>query len=443
LGPEQFGLYGVIISVLGWTQQTTRSSIPLAASRLVASEGPQASPRLRPTALASNLVLSLGVTLLFWVLAPALAQLLNAREATPLLRIAAVDIPLFATLHLYRGVAMGERRFLIVSVAGVSYGLAKLAGMCSLIFFGFSVAAALIANIIASVIGLVVITSRMRIALGRPDSTLVSSLGRLAVPLALSSMSLSILHYLDLWILKALTSDSLSATIGIYAAVGYVAKAPELALIAVASVLFPTISYALATNNFAQAQSYVRDAVRFLWVILLPVSVVVAVEAEPIMSLLFSNRYAGGGALLRLQIMGFGCLAFLVTFLSIMRAAGSFYLTVWIGFALAILLGSLALRLIPEYGAVGAASSLLATTATGSVVTGILVYRRFGALLPLRTVMRVVLATTLIAAVGTQIPGAGVLLVVKCIGLMGLYVVVLVLFAELKQQDLSPLLFWR
>jgi O-antigen/teichoic acid export membrane protein len=307
MGPEKFGLYGILISVLVWMERTGRFGVPNAVARLI-SEGREQVQRVEQTAFMVSLIVYFAIFLIFWITAPTLARLFHIPAGTTLFRLAALDIPFYGMYFLYRGVGMGRRAFGTLSAAGVLYALTKLAGIISLVWLGLSISGALIVNIIGSFVGLLVLILRIPIKPMSLDSALVGTILRLALPLALSASSLEILHYLDLWSLKVLMPDG-AASVGIYVAAGHLAKAPELVLVAVPSVLFPSISRALADNDLPLAQRYVQGAVRFLWVGLLPIAVLVAIEAEHIMTFLFSTRYTGGGPILTLLIFAYSCLA--------------------------------------------------------------------------------------------------------------------------------------
>jgi O-antigen/teichoic acid export membrane protein len=441
LGPERFGVYGVILSVLVWAEQTAKFGIPQAATRIIA-EGKQQDRCVEQTALVVGLLMFFGFSVIFWLGAPALARVFRVPEEAFLFRLAAIDIPLFGIYFVYRGVGLGRREFGLILGAGVSCGAVKLVAILSLVLLGFSISGAILAYIAGSIAGLVFLASRIPIKLASPDSSMAAKIFRLSIPLALSGVGMSILHNLDLWSLRALTAGA-ERDIGIYVAAGLVAKAPELAILPIGLVLFPLISRALASNEFSQARSYVQGAVRFLWVGLLPITVLIAMEARHIMMVLFSPDYAGGGIILSIRIFGYGFLAFIVIFLAVLKARGDFYLTVWVGFGLVALMLLLNFLFIPTYGPIGAAWCLTATTGAGAALTGVLVYWRFGALLALPPFIKALVATALMVWVGAQGPTTGFLLVPKWAGLVAFYAVVLWLLGELKRQDLEPLLFWR
>ena len=116
LGPADFGLYGVIISLLVWFERTTMLGIPSAVTKLIA-EGEET---VAPTSMLISLALAAVVAIALWVFAPAMARLLQAPGQEALFRLAALDIPFYGMYLLYRAVAMGQRKFTPVFWSGLS-----------------------------------------------------------------------------------------------------------------------------------------------------------------------------------------------------------------------------------------------------------------------------------------------------------------------------------
>jgi O-antigen/teichoic acid export membrane protein len=313
----------------------------------------------------------------------------------------------------------------------------------ALYLLGLSIDGALIVNTLGSIIALAYIASRIPIKSMHCHITMVFPLLRLALPLAITVLIASLLYQLDLWILKVLLPEDTPKAIGIYIAASQVARIPHLGALTVTLVMFSSISHALGHHNISLAQRYVRGAVRFLWVVLLPVSVLIAVEAEEIMTLLYSAQYISGGHVLRIQIFGFSLFAFLDTFLIILQARGEIYTSMGIGFGLILLMVVLSLVLVPIFGPLGAALTLTVTMGVGVAITGVFVYRRFGAVLTLPVLIKVGVATAIAVVAGAHISISGPLLLLQYIGLIVLYTLTLALLGKLTWEDLRPFALWQ
>lgn len=442
LGPEAFGLYGVVLSVIGWAEQAGQFGLPSAATRLIAQGGEEEEAVGRTTFVIGSLSYG-AVFLAFFGAAPWIAGLLHARESAGLFRLAALDIPLYGTYFIVRGVGLGKRRFGVLAAAGIIIGFVKLAGVVLLASIGFSVEGAILVVIASSLVGFTVLLSRIPLRWTRPTREIVVALLRLAVPLALAAIALSLLHQLHLWILKALSGEGAEGTIGIYVAAATLAKAPEITVIAVGSVLFPSISRAVAEGNRREALEFVYGAVRFLWLVLLPVSVLVMIDAERIMTFLFSSKYAGGGKILAIQILAFNLMAFVIAFYTMLLGGGAFRRVLALVYGMIAIMLALGFALVPGSGPVGAAAAFLGTTACGAVVGAVLVFRAFGGLILPKTFLRILLATAIALVAGLLFRAEGILLLPKYALVSAIYVVVLAASGELKKKDYATLLFWR
>jgi O-antigen/teichoic acid export membrane protein len=263
------------------------------------------------------------------------------------------------------------------------------------------------------------------------------------LPLAISTVGLSIMHSLDLWLLKALIAPAMDREVGVYAATRVLARTPELVLLPIGSVLFPLVSRSLAQNDLRPVGDYIQGGMRVLWLVLLPTLVLVAIDAEPILRLLFPESYHGGGTYLTLQILGFGLLTILAVLLSFLKARGDFYTAVVIGLAMVVALLALALVLIPRHGAVGAASSFALTVMIGTIVSGALVHRRFGVLISKSVLVRGVLATAVLVPAAFALSAQGLWLVPKYVVIAFVYAGLLWALGELRREDLQPILSRR
>ena len=307
----------MIISLLVWFEQTTMLGIPSAVTKLIA-EGKET---VAPTAMLINLVLVAIVMIVLWVLAPAMARFLQAPGHEALFRLAALDIPFYGMYLLYRGVAMGQRKFTTVFWSGLVLGSAKLIALAWIVLAGYAISGALVAYIIGSAAAFLFLAIRLPMFPTPLDLGAARIIAQMAVPLAISNVGVSLAHSLDLWLLKALAAPEMDREVGVYAATRVLARTPELVLLPIGSVLFPLVSRSLAQNDLRQVGGYIAGAMRVLWLVLLPTVTLVAIDAEPIVRLLFPPSYHGGGRFLSLQIFGFALLTILVVLLSLLRSS--------------------------------------------------------------------------------------------------------------------------
>ena len=127
LGPLEYGVYGVIISVLMWIEMVGSAGVPAAIAQLLPehqSQMPQVEQAARLLLLSSSLLLFA----ISWWVAPTLANLFDMPSGTVLFRLAILDIPLSGVYCAYQGILSGHRRFGSQGLAFMIYGLTKLSG---------------------------------------------------------------------------------------------------------------------------------------------------------------------------------------------------------------------------------------------------------------------------------------------------------------------------
>ena len=110
LGPVDYGVYGIVYSILMTIEVIARIGIPQAVSRLIAEAGDRA-PRMAATGVTLTFGVYLVVFAIFWIAAPALADIFNVPNGAWLFRIAAIDIPFYGGYIIAAHILNGRRTF--------------------------------------------------------------------------------------------------------------------------------------------------------------------------------------------------------------------------------------------------------------------------------------------------------------------------------------------
>jgi O-antigen/teichoic acid export membrane protein len=439
LGPADYGVYGIVYSVLLTVELIARLGIPQAVSKLIA-EQPQGLPGLEATGVTLTLIVSLAVFVAFWFAAPPLAAAFHVRDGGHLFRIAALDIPLYSMYVMTDHILNGRRRFGVESAGIVLYSLSKLVGILLLHGFGLSIAGALLVNALASAVALAFLLQR----LGR--SVLASTLRqwnpifRLAVPVGVSLGGMQLLLSIDLWLLNVVGMGVPEEEKGLYVAALNLARMPNLLAFVMFAVLIPSIAHALATDDIASAQKSTRASMRFLTALLVPGCALVAVNARELMALLFSAPYADGAPLLVLLIFAqglgytmFNTLCGILIACDRQRAAA--------GIALGMLPAGVVVNvvLIGLWGAAGAAVAALSTLSTAGLLAGWFAERALGTLLPLSVLVRIIVASAPVVLLGGLIEAEDLALLLELGGLGLVYMALTIAFGLLTREDLKSL----
>jgi O-antigen/teichoic acid export membrane protein len=440
LGPADYGMYAIVMSVLVWIEIVASAGIPGAISRLLPRFAQQAAA-FEQAAVGCLFTVSLVVFCLSWSLAPTLAQVFNVPGGSLLFRIAFLDIP-FNSLYLaYQGILNGYRQFRAVSAALILYGITKLGGII-IVFFVLepTITGLLVVNVAATVATVVYCTLVKSLSRTTVDYRLITQILRVSVPYTMILGCRQVLSNLDLWSLQNLGTDP--HVMGVYVASTNI---PRMLLVipnTISDVLFASLAWALVQNNEELAQKYIRASMRFVLVVLCPCCVLLFQGADSVMTLLYSDSYAAGDDYLRIQIIAVIPQAVLGIIMVILAASEKYVITiVTLLFSIVVAL-LLNIILIPRLGGIGAAIAVLLTNSIGASVAAVCLYRRFGPMISGLTLARVIAATAVMVVVGQQLPAVGAGLLLKSIAFVAGYILLLALTNELKPEDLRGFALW-
>lgn len=306
LGPELYGVYGIVYSILLSVELVGRLGFPQATAKLIAE-----SDTSDHTHEANGFSLALAVYsfifVVFWLGSPFLADIFNVSDGTRLFRIAAIDIPFYGIFFMLMHILAGRRRFLQQSLANIVYIVTKLVGILLLDYFGPTVSGALLVNVLGSIVALMVLIPF--VGMRRFSVTFSHSrpLLRLAGPAALIALGTQVLMGADLWLLNAVGDHVPETVKGYYVAAVSIARMPNFVAFVLTSVLIPTIARSAKVNDPALMKRTIDGTVRFMAIGLLASSAFMSANAEPIMTLIFSDEYAQGSRYLSVLVFAQGC----------------------------------------------------------------------------------------------------------------------------------------
>jgi O-antigen/teichoic acid export membrane protein len=440
LGPELYGAYGIVYSLLLSIELVGRLGLPQAVKKLIA-EKPTIVPALEATGLTLAVIVFAAIFVAFWLAAPTLGAVFNVADGARLFRVAALDIPFYGVYFMLVHILNGRRLFGLQSLGTIVYGVSKAVGILVLVAIGPSVAGALVVNAIGSIIALAVVA----VCAGRAPFQLTLAYRRpiiqLAVPVSLIALGTQILIAVDLWALNALGTAVDDAVKGFYVAAGNVARIPNFVAFVITSVLVPSIAAALANNDREGARRYLGGAVRFMAILLIPGSALIAVNAADVLTLLFSSDYAGGADLLVVLVFAHGLLY--TIFMSLANAligAGRATTSARLSLAALAFAIVLSVALVLWGGALGAAVAALIANAAAVIGASVVVGKAIGWSVEVSLLLRVLLLTAAICLPAWLVEAQGLMLLLE-LALLGItYVTLLPLAGLIDRAELEPFL---
>ncbi|GBD42019.1 hypothetical protein HRbin39_01406 [bacterium HR39] len=436
LGPADFGLYGLAITLLTWVQLLIGWSMPGAVARLAPHHA--RDPRIAGTALVLlAAAATLGYALVWWV-APRAAAALARPELTWVLRLLFLDLFFTAAMAVYHGLFYADGRVGWVGVTLIVQSGVKLALIAGLLVFGLDLERVILAHLAGSLAALALVATRV----APPRPAFVPGFAR-----ALCAGSLGLLGYTlayqfqanaGIWWTAALWPERPDAT-GAFAAAQTVTRVLTVVQSALSAVLFARVADAVARAAAAEARAEIATALRYALILLLPAVAALWASAGAVVELLYGEAYAEAASILRWLALG-GLGAGLLDILA-HGLMGGFGL--WRGVVVAAVVVPAALLsgivLVPLLGPAGVAAALAVGTLAATALAAVWVVRRVGAVLPWASLARTAAASGVLYAVlaGWSVPPA---LLVPQFALAGAgYLVLLWLLREVDGRDLALL----
>lgn len=432
-GPEQYGVYGVAMAMLVWVELFVINGVPTAMQKFVA-ESPERVTAWVRLGRRMQFGYALGIFAVFMLSVPLMSASLDDPTFKRILWIAGPDILLYGLYWFYLGAHSGLHRFESQALIIASYGLSKVTCCIGLILLGAGLDGALIGNFLGSTVGLIigaVLLRRARLP-KTSESEHYSSLIKFAVPIVLYTLSNNALLYIDLIFVKKFMP---SIAAGHYTAAATIARVPYFIFLGLTATVLPALSRMLAQEDIAASRGLLRQTMRLLFGLLIPVLVLVLANAAEIVELLYTTTYAPATPILRLLIAGIAMYTLLVVLSTIMSADGYANRAFQINLVAAVFDVLFCFILVPQHGTQGAALATLIAATVGTIIAGAIVLRRFGSILPWRSLLRTSTAggVTLGAAIGWKTGGA--MLLLELVVLFGFYWLALYLLGELKNSE--------
>lgn len=408
LGTGGYGLYAIVGGLILWVEWSVVGLFSRATIRLVGE-----ADDWRPLGAALTrlyLLAGLGVGAVLWIAATPLSHLMHEPLMAGYLRLFALDVPLFTLAQAHKNLLVGTGMFRPRARATVGRWVSRLLLIVILVEAGFSLYGAILGNIAASVVELVICRCYIRPALLSAPAYPARLFWSYAIPLFLSGMSLSLFNKIDLFSLKALGGSAAEA--GIYGAAQNLALIPAVFAMSFSSLILSSLSRLLRDGEEADAKAMARNSMRAI-ILLLPFAGITVGASEEIIRVLFGPSYAA--ASLPLSLLFFAAIAqSMITVVTvIMTAQGKPGWTFMITGPLVPLALAGHLLLIPRMGSVGAALITAFFSLSGAVVVCLATYRRWRVMPPPRTLARSCLLAFLAYALASAWPAHGMIVPFK------------------------------
>ncbi len=430
LGPADYGLFVLATTIATWIEWTLASLFARASIRQVAAASDWRTPAA--TLLRASLTVGLATGAVMWLLAAPIAHVMGEDALRGVLRVAAFNAPCFALALAHRFVLTGVGRFGARAVASAARSTGRLVLVLILVWAGWGVRGAVAATIAAWAIELAVARWFVRPRLTAPSGLAWRELVQLAAPLFAAGISSRLFERMGLFCLQALCGRP--ADTGTYGAAQSLATLPSLITTAFAPVLLSIVTRLLTAGQAEDARRVASQALRcVLW--LAPVAAAIAGAAPDVVRVVFGNNFPGAAPILAIL-----CIASLA---NVVLALTSTLLAAFNRAALALIVTAplvpLALvgylQVIPQFGGVGAAVVTSAVAVLVACLAIVTVRRGTGATTGFATWVRTGLIAAVAYVLAAHLPGHGLMVVPKLLGVGTLALLGLVATGEVAFAD--------
>jgi O-antigen/teichoic acid export membrane protein len=435
LGPALFGEWRVVLSVLVWFEIMVNSGLVKVTTREIAQR-PDERPRIALTAYTGQMAAAAGAFALMLLLAGPVADLLSNPDMATLLRISALDIPMYAGFMIATGVLLGEHRFERQALAWTVYATAKFVAIAGLVAVGFSVPGALIGNALASFVGFAIAF----VPWGRVERPALA-VRELLAPMMVASVPFLTLALVegvgqsaDLWLVSSIVSSAV--LVGWYASATVLADIPTFLFAGLYRVIFPSVAHALAEGDERLADHYTTQGVRLALIVTAMGVAVVAATGRQVLTLVYGPAFVGAFVPLVILMVAAMGRTVRATCTEVLLARGQRSLSLWIMTTTIVAELALLWVLAPRYGLAGAAIAAALAAFAGALWT-LFALRSAVGVTPVATLARSAVAAT-VAGLGLALWSPAPLMLILALPAAGVvYLGALWLMREVGPEDLA------
>ncbi|WP_435144630.1 flippase [Halobaculum sp. P14] len=341
-------------------------------------------PADRRGVLVTAFSVAVPLSLLFggalFVAAPTVARIaFDTPEVAPVFRVFAAVIPLMVLHQLVTSTIQGQQRTVPkVVIENISRPTVRIVAIAVVFLVvggsAFRVSLAYLAGWIAPVLLGAAYLYRETSLTDRTVGAVLrhEELLRFSLPLLLSGMLSMVLNDLDTLLLGYFSGGT--EQVALYNVVYPLAKLLMTAMTAFGFIFLPVISELHASGDHAGVNRMYQVVTKWIFVVSLPVFLVMTAFPSRLISLTFGAKYAGGGDVLAVLVVGF----FVHTVAGMNRetasSIGMTRLLMYVDGGAAAVNTTLNLFLIPRYGPLGAAAATTATYAALNVALSTILY---------------------------------------------------------------------
>lgn len=434
LGPEDFGIYGIVIGLVSVLDRVLLSGVQQTVSKFV-SEKERLANMFKNKFLKLIFLFSFFISIIYFLVSKQLALVLNDVTLTKYIQLSALILIFYSLYGVLQGYLNGLRLFKKQAIIRVFYILIKVILVLIFVLLGFGVMGAVVGFILATFVSFVVNWFIVGFKGGGGEfpfkRVIVFSSSIMGFTLVAT-----LLMYIGLFFVKALSPlEVANLYSGYFTAANSIAEIPYFVLMSFSVALFPVVSKLTFENDLKRVRKYILRSVRYSLIILIFITVVISSTSNEIISLLYSSKYIFGAQTLSILVFGLAFYALFIMLTTIISGSGKPSYSILFSLIILVLTVILNYLLIPSYSLVGAALAITVATLIGCIVSAIYIKKRFKVLLNLSSFVKIILTGIIIYLFSNLFIFSSFLLILKYIILGVFYLIILIILKQITKKD--------
>ncbi|MCF8082927.1 MAG: oligosaccharide flippase family protein [Deltaproteobacteria bacterium] len=436
LGPKEYGIIGVVFSLLNFFYIFLKNGLPQATSKYIGGEALSAYPVLR-----TAMKIQLGWGLLLFLIAFGGGKImsvavLNDIELSPYLRLASITLIPLAVYAIYEAALVGVRDFFKSALGMALTSIVRLVLVCAALALGFGIDGVLGGYVLAAIVGTFVVKSFCHFPQSERafDGKKILSF---ALPLAITGGVMAILMNIDSILVKRIMGSNVQ--VGFYFSAATLAHALFQVFGTFGITLLPSIAYSVGNGDYELTRKYVRQVLRYILLISIPIASVISATSTELVTLIYGDAFREAGSPLSILIWGsslFGLSAAMNTAISAMDHP---WMAILFYILPVILIVPVSLLCISQYGLAGAAGAILAVWAVSLIFSVTYLHKKLHGIVDWLSVCRVCFAGVITYFLGLNFHVSGLLLLGYYALLLIVNGVIVFSLGEWHREDLEVL----
>ncbi len=435
LGPEQFGIFGIINSFIVMLEFILLASIARGVSKFIAEDEDKARTIIN-AGFKIQSVIGIAIFCIFFFGADLIANLLNDPELSVYFKMFSFLIPIAGFAVIYEFALNGVKAFGRQAIIMIIFHISRLIATLFFVYIGLSVKGAIMGLILSDIIRLLAGRYFCKDFRSEGDFPL-KQLITFSLHIGIYSVAGTLLFNIDLIAVKVLLKENLFA--GLYTSAQAIARMPWFIAGAISMALFPLVSRSISEGDDELTKKYLNQTLRYVLAICIPFSFLINATSQSLLPMLFGQVYADAATPLNILIFGMSFMTINTILNTVILASERPFVAVAIGMVLVLIDIILNIFLVPKMGINGAAWAATITGIAGCVLSGGYLFYRFNIRVNLASAARILLSSIIVYFIATLYLTEGFMLFANYIALSIVFFVLLIILGEFTIGDIMNL----